>query len=64
MSGKQGEARSLVGIAFEAYVKAHKAQQRADAATVEVKRWLKTLNAAEREEYETQVASFNDAQDA
>ena len=64
MSGTKGETRSLVGVAFEAYVKAHKAQERANAATAEVKRWAKNLNTAEREEFDAQVEAYNAEQKA
>lgn len=60
-TGQQG-GRSLVGVAFEAYEKAFKAQQRANAAAAEAKRWSKNLNAAEREEFDAQVSEFEEAQ--
>lgn len=54
-------SRSLVSVAVEAHVKAAKAQERADAANVELRKWVKVLNAQEAEEFASQVEALAEA---
>lgn len=58
MTDSKPASRSLVGVAFEAYVKAQQAKKRAASAEAELRTWTRRLNATETEEYEAQVAEY------
>lgn len=55
---RNGEARSLVGVAVEKFAKADKAQRTTDHLVKDLKTWTRNLNAVEMEEYNVQVEAY------
>lgn len=55
---RNGEARSLVGVAVEKFAKADKAQRTTDRLVKDLKTLTRNLNAVEMEEYNVQVEAY------